>query len=265
MPHEPLRRRRPARERDPDERDDGDLRDSLENGEDVCGRSRQVLRAAPRRPPERRPERLVEREQHACADALDLQRPAELASDGVEHAVRGDQQEREVREHDRSGRERDDHGELAPAAPSPGDDAEQGQEQHRVELDRDPDTDDERACPKAARGEQCQRAGDEGGGEKVEPREDHAAEESGDEGDGGERDVPVGDRTVETAQPLAHEQDTERPDNGHLGHEDRTIGARGVGHERRQHESGQTRPGGYSNRKSRYGTSPSAIRSPYVR
>ena len=151
----------------------------------------------------------------------------------------GDQKEREVREHDRSGRERDDHGELAPAAPSPGDDAEQGQEQHRVELDRDPDTDDERACPKAARGEQCQRAGDEGGGEKVEPREDHAAEESGDEGDGGERDVPVGDRTVETAQPLAHEQDTERPDNGHLGHEDRTIGARGVGHERRQHESGQ--------------------------
>ena len=86
--HEPLGRRRAAGERDPDGDDRGDLRDALE-------RRRATSAAVPVRfceplpdaQPSDVPKRVVEREQHPGAEALDLERPPELASERVGDAV----------------------------------------------------------------------------------------------------------------------------------------------------------------------------------
>ena len=63
------------------------------------------------------------------------------------------------------------------AALPPGDDAEEWDEDGRVQLDGDPEPDDERARAQPAGGDQHRRQRDERGGEQVEPRQDHAPEE----------------------------------------------------------------------------------------
>ena len=63
----------------------GDRRHGRGNRRDGSG---QVLRARARRPAERHAERVVEREQHARAEALDLQRAPELAPDAPQRRPR---------------------------------------------------------------------------------------------------------------------------------------------------------------------------------
>ena len=76
-------------------------------------RAGEVLRAAPRRPLERHADRVVQGEQDARAEALDLERAPELAAERVEDAVRRRGSGREVDREHRGGRERDDDDRLA--------------------------------------------------------------------------------------------------------------------------------------------------------
>ena len=87
---------------------------------------------------------MVQREQHACPEALDLQGAAELPAERVGHAVRRDDEERQVDENrDHSG-EPDDHQRLPASVPPPGGDREQRDEHGGIELHGDARADDER-------------------------------------------------------------------------------------------------------------------------
>jgi hypothetical protein len=87
----------------------------------------------------------VKREEQAGAEALDLEGPPELAAPGVEDPVRRGDEERQVGDDGGRRGEREDDPQLSRAALPPGDDAEEGDEDGRVQLDGDPEPDDERA------------------------------------------------------------------------------------------------------------------------
>ncbi len=181
----------------------------------------------------------MEREQGARAEALDLQRAAELPAERVEHPVRRDEKKRNVGDgHGRSD-ERQHRRELtlAGCAPAPPGDADERDEDGRIELDDDPDPDDEGAGAEPAGDEKEHRAGDERRRNEVEARQDHTAEEKWDERDDKQREAAVGLARAEPTEAGGEEEHADRPGHRHLRGEHHAVGAERVGHERGQNES----------------------------
>ena len=236
VPDEPLGARGATPERDPHEHDRGDLRNALEHGQRVGAGSGEVLRAAARRPPERGADGVVDGEQHPRAEALDLEWPAELTADRVEHTVRGRDEERKVGDDDRCDDESQHGPELAASAPAPRDDPDERHEDGRVELDRDSDADDEGAGAEPARDQQEHRPRDDRRRNEIEARQDHAPEQQRDERDDGQRDATVGESGAEPAETGGEEEDTDRAGERHLRGEHDAEGGEGVGDERREDE-----------------------------
>ena len=105
----------------------------------------QVLRARARRPAERHAERVVEREQHARAEALDLQRPPELAPDAPQRRPRARGSRTGGRRAATCRRVTASAGSAAaPALAPPRPRDEQRQEHGRVDLRRDRDPEQHR-------------------------------------------------------------------------------------------------------------------------
>ena len=100
---------RPAREPDPDADDREQLQAGEQRRERVGPRPGEVLRAVARLHRDPEPHGLVQREQHAGAERLDLQRAAGLARHAVPHPVRREHEERQEageqhgKEHGRGG------------------------------------------------------------------------------------------------------------------------------------------------------------------
>ena len=87
-PRDPRRRRPAAREAPPDVPENAELRDRRHRRRDDRNRPGQVLRAVRARPAERHSRRVVEGDQDAGAEALDLERPVELAANAPRHTIR---------------------------------------------------------------------------------------------------------------------------------------------------------------------------------
>ena len=79
----------------------------------------QILRPRTGRPAERHAERVVEREQHARAEALDLERAPELAPDAPHHALGREDREGKVDEQRRADASRAERRSAAGAALAP--------------------------------------------------------------------------------------------------------------------------------------------------
>ncbi len=171
---------------------------------------------------------MVEREQRARAEALDLERPPELPAQRVHDAVRRDDQERQVGEGDRRDRQAEHDGQLAPPAPSPGDHPEQRNEDGRVELDRDPDPDYERPGTETAAQDEQEGSRDERCRDEVEARQDHAAEQQRDERDHAERNPAIGLGAPEPVKGRGEEEHADRAGDGHLGREHDAVRAERV-------------------------------------
>ena len=166
------------------------------------------------------PDRMVEREEDpaprlSICSGRPSWRPSESST-----RVRRDHRNRRYASGDRHSGESDHGDELAPAARAPAGDGEGRHEDGRVELHRDPDPDHNRAPPQTAgqREEEC--ADDERRRDKIEPRQDHPAEEKRDERDDGEREPSLG-RSSDGAsvQGRGEQEHAHRTDNRHLGGE----------------------------------------------
>ena len=175
-------------------------------------------------------------EQHPRAEALDLERSAELTADRVEHPVRRRDEEREVDGEDRGGNEPQDGCELPPSAPAPRDDPDERHEDGRIELDRDSDADDEGAGAEPVRHQKEHRPRDDRRRNEIEARQDHAPEQQRHERDDGQCDATVGNAGPEPAETGGEEEDADRPGERHLGGEHDAEGGEGVGDERREDE-----------------------------
>ena len=202
----------------------------------------EVLRAASRRPLERHAGRVVQREQDAGTEALDLERAPQLAAERVERRRPAPRiEERHVDDDARArprarrrraprvdpsaarrrspaaGRGRRDR--ASPRSPTPSDER-RGQRRRPVAM-----------SATASR--------DECGRDEVEPREDDAAEEHRHDGDDAEDDQPVAAAAAEVPERPVEREHRERADEGELGDEGGAIGLERVGDERGKDE----RPG----------------------
>ena len=145
---------------------------------DAGDRSREVLRARSGRPRERHARSVVESEQHARAEALDLQRPAELPPDAPRHTLGRDEREGEI--DDERGADRQRRSSGAQRARPPRFQAradEERQEDGRVDLRRDREAEQDRPECRASVEDRADSGERERCGVEVEPRQDERPEE----------------------------------------------------------------------------------------
>ena len=124
-----------------------------------------------------RTDEVVRGEVERGTEALDLERPRELAADAVEDAARRERREGEERERDDRGRETGADERLAPPAPPPDVRDDERDEHDRVELRRDAGAEHGEPEPVAVVDERGERPGDERGRPEVEARQDDRAEQ----------------------------------------------------------------------------------------
>src|SRR5258708_2129580 len=197
------------------------------------------------------------------AEALDLQRPRRLPHDAVPHAARREDEERQDDDRDDSGREAETQERLTPSARAPDVRKRNGDQHRRPDLHGDARA--EQSVPEAyaAGDERRERPGRKRRRPEVEARQHHRPEQQRRDRRERERAVQTCARRTESGQ-----RDRERDERGcaadpHQRTERAVVRVEvALVAERRQNEDRQ-RSGGYSSEKSRYGTWPCAIRSPY--